>query len=175
MQIIGKQENIVLREVEITDAPFILELYGSEDFLLGIGDRGVHTLAEASAYIQTNFIKSYQQNGFGMWLIEVEQQAAGVCGLVQRDYLDAPDLGFALLRRYFGQGIARKAARMTLDFVEQQRRHPKILAITSETNQRSQQLLLDIGFVPINSRVEPKTGETLSTFSWLASFAKANP
>lgn len=174
MNMIAQQDNLVLREVERADAPFILKLYSSEAFRRGIGDRGVETLDDAIAYIEANFAKSYREHGFGMWLLEVDQQPAGVCGLVQRSYLDAPDLGFALLPEFFGRGIARKAARLTLTYVEQQQRHAKLFAITSATNQRSQALLLDIGFTQTESVREPLTGASLTTFYWLAPRAKVS-
>ena len=42
---------LILRELDVDDAAFILSLLNDAEFLRHIGDRGVHTLEQARAYI----------------------------------------------------------------------------------------------------------------------------
>jgi ribosomal-protein-alanine N-acetyltransferase len=56
----------------------------------------VKTEVEARGYIAERILGSYQTHGFGMWLVvETETRLAlGLAGLVKRDGLDVPDVGY---------------------------------------------------------------------------------
>lgn len=166
--IISEEGAIALREVTCQDTDFIFKLYTGEDFLKVIGDRGISTKQDASHYIEHSLKASYHRNGFGLWVIEVKAQPVGICGLVQRTYLPYPDLGFALLPKYYGQGFARQAARLTLAYAEKTLNLATLLAITSAANVASQKLLRDIGFSADTPVTEPQSGELLTTFKWHA-------
>ena len=164
----SERPELALREISLADAEFIHALYTGSDFRQGIGDRGITSLQDARDYIEQNIRASYQKYGFGLWLVEHQTVAVGICGLVKRDYLPHPDLGFALLPDYYGQGLARCAAARTLELAREQFQLSTLLAITSPTNQRSQKLLLALDFKPVPAVVDPHTGQTLDTFAWQA-------
>lgn len=166
MSVISTSAALTLREVTLDDAAFIHELYRGEDFRRNIGDRGITTLTDAKRYISHTLRGSYREHGYGLWVIEVDGKRAGVCGLVKRDYLPSPDLGFALLPRYYGQGIARQAALATLAYAVQHLQITQLLAITSKANSASQRLLLAIGFQPTVAVTDPSSGVELTTFRW---------
>ena len=166
MTVITTTTALTLREVTLDDAAFIHELYCGEDFRRNIGDRGIATLDDAKRFINQNLRGSYREHGFGLWVVEVNGEPAGVCGLVKRDYLASPDIGFALLPRFYGQGIARQAALATLDYAAQHLQLQQLLAITSKANTASQRLLSAIGFQPTDAITEPQSGEQLTTFIW---------
>ena len=92
-------EQLVLREFKLDDAPFILELVNSPKWIEFIGDRKIKTIEEAQGYLTTGPLKSYKENGYGLWLVELKEnkQAVGMCGLIKRDYLECADIGFAFL------------------------------------------------------------------------------
>ncbi|WP_411359365.1 GNAT family N-acetyltransferase [Pseudidiomarina salilacus] len=166
MKVITTTAALALREVNLDDAAFIHELYCGEDFRRNIGDRGIATLDDAKWFINHKLRGSYREHGFGLWVVEVNGEPAGVCGLVKRDYLACPDIGFALLPRFYGQGIARQAALATLDYAVEHLQLQQVLAITSQANSASQRLLSSIGFQPTAAVTEPTTGEQLTTFMW---------
>ena len=62
-------ERLLLRQLSIDDAEFILELLNEPSFIQNIGDRGVRTQAEARSYLLNGPIASYAQNGFGLYLV----------------------------------------------------------------------------------------------------------
>ena len=95
-------ERLVLREVTGGDAEFVLDLLNQYSFKKYIGDRGVRTLDDARAYIDTRFTESYRKHGFGLYLIELKADGTpiGLCGFVSRETLPDPDIGFALLPQY---------------------------------------------------------------------------
>lgn len=91
-------------------------------------------------------------------------QAIGICGILKRAGLDLPDLGFAFLPAFEGQGFAREAATATLEFAENQLGIHELLAITTEANLRSQRLLQATGFVHNGEVILPGETETLMLF-----------
>ena len=141
-------ERLVLRPLTLDDAPFVLELLNDPDWLRFIGDKGVRTLGDARHYIETGPFDSYTKNGFGMLLVErrTDRAPAGLCGLVRRDTLPGPDLGYALLPSYRGLGYAREAAEAVLQFARETARLDRIHAITNPTNARSIGVLEHFGF-----------------------------
>ncbi len=140
-------ERLFIRPFRFADAPFILELVNTEDWLKFIGDRGVKTLTDAEDFIKTGPFESYQANGYGAWLVQdkASKEPLGLCGFFKRDYLDWPDIGFAFLPEVYGQGYGTESAKACLDYGITQYQWPNIYAITSPKNSASIKLLEKIG------------------------------
>lgn len=140
-------QRLVMRPLTLTDAPFMLQLLNDSAFIANIGDRGVRTVAEAEAYLSNGPLASYQQYGFGLRALELQHngQLIGICGLIQRDTLDAPDLGFALLPDFTGLGYAYEAAKAALQWAVALK-IARLYAIVSLQNAPSQRLLAKLGF-----------------------------
>jgi RimJ/RimL family protein N-acetyltransferase len=138
-----------LRAITSKDAGFILKLVNDPDWLKYIGQRNIHTIEDAQNYIQSGPQLMYQQHGLGLMLVESTQQnaAIGLCGLLKRDELPHPDLGFAFLPEYRQQGFAQEAAEMVLIDALTRNLSPTILAITSADNKKSIQLLNRLNFI----------------------------
>lgn len=138
---------LALRELTAADAPFILELVNEPGWLRHIGDRGVRTVADAEGYITKGPVASYAKYGFGLWLVERKSDgtALGICGVLQRETLPDPDIGFAFLARHHGQGYAHESASATLDYARRVLGRKRILAITSPGNDASIRLLEKLG------------------------------
>lgn len=137
-----------LRFLAPDDAPFILALLNDADFLRYIGDRGVRTLEDATAYITNGPVAMYEQHGHGLYLV-IERDTlvpAGICGVLKRDTLDEPDLGFAFLPAFRGRGYAREAASATVDFARITLGLPSLAAVVQADNDRSVRLLIALGF-----------------------------
>lgn len=140
-------KRLTLREYTIDDAAFIIELLNSPDWLQFIGDRNVKTIADAANYITNTFIKGYQTNGFGFWMVELSStnQAIGMCGITKRDGLDGIDIGFAFLPAFIGKGYGFEISSATLQYMLTNLKLPFLLAITNPDNIRSIGLLKKIG------------------------------
>jgi ribosomal-protein-alanine N-acetyltransferase len=144
--IVLQTERLTLRELDGNDAPFILELLNEAGFLRYIGDKGVRDLDDARDYIARGPVDSYRRNGFGLYASCLKEGAAiGICGLVKRDALADPDLGFAFLSRYGSRGYAVESARAVMEFARGQLQLPRIVAITSPDNSRSIAVLEKVG------------------------------
>jgi RimJ/RimL family protein N-acetyltransferase len=140
---------LVLRELIVDDAPFVLRLLSDPSFLRYIGDRGVRDLDSARRYIVRGMLDSYERHGFGLWLIELNEdddQPIGLCGLVVREGLPAPDIGFALLPAWWSRGYAFEAATAVMAHARRVVGLSRVLAIASPRNTASLRLLRKLGF-----------------------------
>ena len=138
-------ERLSLRRFTVDDAGFILTLLNEPAFLRYIGDKKVRNLDDARQYILNGPIASYERHGFGLNCVELRASRTpiGMCGLLKREELPAPDIGFALLPDYRNQGLAFEAAEAVL---KEAHHLPRILAITSLDNEASINLLQRLGF-----------------------------
>ena len=137
-----------IRNLGPSDASFIVSLLNDPSFLRYIGDRGVRTEADALDYIDKGPAASYARHGFALQAVEPRAggDPMGICGLLQRDELDAPDLGFAFLPPFRRRGIAREAADAVLRDATTRLRLRRVLAITQADNDGSIRLLERLGF-----------------------------
>lgn len=147
MEILRTQRTII-SEAQINDRQFFYDLMNSPGWLQYIGDRGIQSLADAVHYIQHSLLASYEENGFGLYKVclKANQIPIGICGFLQRPYLEFPDLGFAMLPDFTGQGLMKEAANGLLNQAGQQGNWPKVFAITSPENDRSKGLLRSLQF-----------------------------
>jgi RimJ/RimL family protein N-acetyltransferase len=141
-------ERLVLRWLEVRDAPFVLQLVNEPSWLQYIGDRGVRTLQDAEQYIQNGPVEMYGRLGFGLWLValKVTMEPMGICGLIKRETLQDVDLGFAFLPRFWGRGYALESASATVAYGKARLGLSRIVAITSKSNHASGKLLDKLGF-----------------------------
>lgn len=106
---------LYLREAHEDDAAFIVTLLNEPGFIRYIGDRKVRTLDDARGYI-AKLREHYQRHGFGLYTVVLKDRETpiGICGLLKRDALESPDIGFAFLSAYEGHGYAYEAASASL-------------------------------------------------------------
>ena len=130
------------------DAPFILALLNEPAFLRDIGDKQVRSLEDARAYIESGPRASYRDHGFGLLRVEIQDtgEPIGICGLLKRDFLEHPDLGYALLKRHWSKGYAFEAASAIMRYAADELELNTVLAITAPENPTSIRVLEKLGF-----------------------------
>ena len=145
--IVIRSERLQLRELELQDDEFILNLLNEAPFVRFIGDKGVRNLPDAREYILKGPMDSYQRFGFGLYLATLIDSGLpiGICGLVKRDTLPDVDVGFAFLSRFWSRGYAAESAAAVLAYGTRQLRLPRIVAITAPDNRASIAVLEKIG------------------------------
>lgn len=165
-------ERLLLEEVEKSDAAFIFELLNSPSWIANIGDRQINSLMDAEKYIEQSFVKTYQENGFGLYKMVLKEigQPIGICGLVNRPTLPNVDIGFALLPNFERKGYAFEAAKATMDFAKTNLKLTTVLGITIPSNIPSRKLLEKIGLQHI--KTETTNGEELMIYSTAHNFSK---
>jgi [ribosomal protein S5]-alanine N-acetyltransferase len=137
-------DRLVIQPIRKTDAPFILDLLNTEGWLQFIGDRNVHSLEEAGAYID----KILTAENLFYWTVQTKENKTpiGIITFLKRDYLDQFDLGFAFLPEHGKKGYAYEASKGALLFVRNELQYETVLATTLPANRNSIQLLGKLGF-----------------------------
>lgn len=145
--IVLETERLRLRWLTLDDAPFIIELVNDPSFIRFIGDKGVRTIADAEKYILNGPVASYEQYGYGLYATELKDDSVpiGICGILKRETLPHPDIGFAFLPAYWKQGYAFEAAVAVMKYARNVLNVDTILAITTPENEASGILLSKIG------------------------------
>ncbi|MEO7638497.1 MAG: GNAT family N-acetyltransferase [Pseudoxanthomonas sp.] len=130
------------------DVAFIYRLLNEPSFLANIGDRGVHNLDDAQAYLRMGPVASYAAHGFGLYCVHLKGngERMGLCGLVKRATLPDVDLGYALLPEFCGHGYAVEAARAVLSEARATLGMARIVAITDPRNAGSIRVLQKLDF-----------------------------
>ncbi|MFN8248701.1 MAG: GNAT family N-acetyltransferase [Ferruginibacter sp.] len=165
--LILETERLTLREFKASDAAFIVVLLNTPTWIRFIGDRGIRNVYDASLYLQNGPIKSYQVNGFGLWLVSLKEKnrPIGMCGIIRREELDHPDIGFALLPEFAGQGYGFEIASATMSYAKHYLQLDKIVGITTPDNEYSIKLLQKLGLKFEKHIKLPAQEETLMLFS----------
>ncbi len=165
--ILMETNRLLIGKIDLKDAQFILRLMNSQGWLEFIGDRNIKTISDSKKYIKSNFIKSYAKNGFGLYKMQLRSthKTIGICGFVKREYLDHPDIGFAILPEYEGQGYTSEGAQKVLDFGFGELDFKMVLGITMRANIASKIVLEKIGLREKGLIKPPKSKEELLLFS----------
>ena len=145
---IAETDRLKIRKLELSDAPFILELLNEPGWLEFIGDKGVNDISAAENYLREGPLEMYVRLGFGLFAVEMRRSGLpiGICGPIKRDSLREVDLGFAFLERFWGKGYAYESAVAVLNYSSFELGLSKIVAITVEGNEASRSLLEKLGF-----------------------------
>ena len=155
-----KTERLYIYEARLEDSRFFYDLLNSPNWLKFIGDRNIHSIEDAKTYIQKSILDSYKFNGFGLYKLCIKEtnQAIGISGFLQRDYLSIPDLGFAVLPEFERQNYTFEASSGLLNYAKEELQLEEVLAITTDENQASQDLLRKLGFSK-SGQIQPKANQ----------------
>lgn len=126
----------------------MLELLNEPSFKRFIGDKRVRNIADAEHYIANGPVASYARHDFGLLLVHLHDAVAtpiGICGLLQRDTLAHPDIGFAYVPAFWGCGYGFEAAGAVLKDARERLHLSQLLGLTSPDNVASIRLLEKLG------------------------------
>ena len=138
---------LLIRRLDATDAPFILRLLNEPSFLENIGDRGVRSLDDALVYLTKGPFTSYEQHGFGLFHVSLKSggDPIGMCGLLERDWLDAPDVGFAFFPEFWSKGYAHESSVGVIDWARHTHGITRVVGIVKPNNAGSIRVLEKLG------------------------------
>lgn len=142
---------LILREILPTDIKGMFELETDEEVHRFLGNNPVSTKEEIVDVI--NFIrKQYVDKGIGRWAIidKRTNDFIGWAGLklitdLTNKHKDYYDLGYRLIKRYWGRGIATEAAMASLDYAFNTLNTDKVFAMADCNNEASNKILKKVG------------------------------
>lgn len=160
-----KTERLIIRELTIDDAPFIKTLLNTEGFKQNIADRGVDTIEKAQKEIIDRYSTGYPNFGFFAVFLKSTNHPIGGVTLIDRDQLEFPDLGYAFLPEFEGQGYALESSLKLRDWAVENG-HPTLCAIVQEDNTPSIRLLQRLDFKAKGTKDLTDPDETLLYFEY---------
>jgi RimJ/RimL family protein N-acetyltransferase len=125
-------------------AQFVIQLLNTNGWIHFIGDRQVHTEADALAYIDR--INNRPTTYYQVFALLETQEPIGIVTLLKRDEFDYFDIGFAMLPAYHGKGLAFEASQQQLNAIIATHQFEQLIAICTSDNVASIALLKRLGF-----------------------------
>jgi RimJ/RimL family protein N-acetyltransferase len=140
-------ERLSLRRITRDDVGLMLAIWNDPAFIRHVGDRGIRTDEAALEAMEKGAFHLYEKYGYGPYRIAMKEcdTAIGLCGLFRRDSLDEPDIGYAVLPEYCGNGYAFEASCAVIDHARDDLGLPSLIAIISPNNEASIGLVRKLG------------------------------
>jgi RimJ/RimL family protein N-acetyltransferase len=167
LKYIIETKRLILREFNLDDFEFIQKLLNTPKWIKFIGDRGIKSRKDAKKYLINGPLKSYEENGFGLWLVALKTSLlpVGMCGILKREFLEDHDIGFAMLSDYEKNGYGYEAADAAIVFAKDKLKLSRIVGFTLPYNTQSINLLNKLGFKYEKMISMPNDDEELALFT----------
>lgn len=156
-------DRLHLRPATPRDAEALYDLFADPEVMHGLNQEPVSALEDARATIEAG-IGAWRSEGLGPFVLEAvatEPTVVGQAGLMIFDtrgwtpstWANAgshaqPELGWALIRRHWGNGYATEAAAAIRDWAYESRSIDRLVSLISPTNIRSQRVAERLGAIP---------------------------
>lgn len=151
MKIFVETERLILREILLTDIEGMFELDSDPDIHKYLGTSPITDKDQIITMI--NFIRQqYIDNGIGRWAIidKNTNHFLGWAGLkfvtdLTNNHKNYYDLGYRLIKKHWGQGIATEAAIASLNYAFDKLNTDKVYAVANSENNGSNKILSKVG------------------------------
>jgi [ribosomal protein S5]-alanine N-acetyltransferase len=151
VKVIAETERLIIREILPTDIDGMFELHSDPEVHIYLGNKTITTKEKIFEVI--DFVRQqYIDYGVGRWAIidKNSNEFIGWTGLEfvikeinnRRNYYD---LGYRLIKRFWGQGIATESAFASLDYAFDKLNAKEVCAIADCENQGSNKILKKVG------------------------------
>lgn len=151
MKIFIETDRLILREILPSDIDGMFKLDSDPEVHKYLGNKPITEREQISDVI--NFIRQqYIDNGIGRWAIidKKTNDFIGWTGLkfvteLTNNHKNYYDLGYRLIRKYWGQGIATETAIACLKYAFEQLKTNEVYAIADCENNGSNKILRKVG------------------------------
>ena len=151
MKIHAETQRFILREIEFTDADGMFELDSNPEVHKYLGNKIVSSKEEMLDII-AHIRKQYLDHGIARWaIIDKETNAfvgwSGLKFIVEKtnNHQNYYDLGYRLIPKYWGKGIATETALASLDYAFRKLNCKEVFAIADVDNFASNKILQKVG------------------------------
>ena len=157
MTTFAKTERLILREILPEDRDGMFELDSDPMVHQYLGNKPVKSIEEVDEIIA--FVRQqYDDYGIGRWAV-IEKSSGNFVGwsglkreqIEVNGYRDYYDLGYRLIRKYWGNGYATESAQAALAYGFNHLNLPKIYAAADIANKASNAILTKLGFTKVST------------------------
>lgn len=141
-------ERLILRPFTLDDIPASQAMNLDAEVSKYTGDGGVVSKEEIERRIKENVLGDYKKYGYGRLAVELKngEKFIGFCGLKYIPEDTAVDLGYRLMKKYWGKGLATEASQACLDYGFHTLKLKRITAMVVPDNKGSINVLEKLGF-----------------------------
>jgi RimJ/RimL family protein N-acetyltransferase len=151
MKTFAETERFILREILPTDVEGMFALDSDPEVHIYLGNKPVTDKSQTVDVI--HFIRQqYINNGIGRWAIidKITNEFIGWSGLkfvteLTNNHQNYYDLGYRLIKKYWGKGIATETAIASLDYAFNELNATDVYAMADCKNVGSNKILIKVG------------------------------
>ncbi|MFZ4057003.1 MAG: GNAT family N-acetyltransferase [Ferruginibacter sp.] len=157
MEIFVETERLILREILLTDIEGMFELDSDPEVHQYLGNQPVtdkEKMKEVILFVQ----QQYKENGIGRWAVieKSSNKFLGWSGLklvkeMTNNQINYYDLGYRLIRKYWGKGYATESAKAAMDYGFEHLQFNELFAMAHINNTASNKVLQKLGLQHQNS------------------------
>lgn len=116
---IVQTERLTIRLIELEDYSMILSLFNEPAVLKFIGDKNIRNNEDAINYIKTGPLHMQKTLGFSLYVCEIKStgELIGLSGLIKRDGIQFPEVGFAFLNKFTGMGFGFESVNAVIKYL----------------------------------------------------------
>ncbi len=157
MKIFAETERLLLREILPTDVDGMFELHSDPEVHRYLGNKTITSKEQTLSII--NFVRQhYTDYDIGRWAV-IDKNTADFIGWAGLEFVTEPrnnhknyyDLGYRLIRRYWGQGIATEASVASLAYAFDTLKANQVYAMADCENMASNKLLKKVGLTHVET------------------------
>ena len=139
-------ERLLLRKFTISDLDELIELRSDDEVIKYLGGRRLQNPEAIEKRIHF-YIDCYEKYGFGMCAIIWKQtgEVIGWSGLQPLDGTNEIEVGYGMIKEFWGKGIGYECAKAWLDFGFNKKSLEKIVAVASPENTGSWRIMEKCG------------------------------
>lgn len=151
MKIISETERLIIREILPTDVDEMFELHSDPEVHTYLGNKTITSKEKIIEII--NFVRQqYIDYGVGRWAMinKKSDEFIGWTGLEfvtkeTNNHINYYDLGYRLIKRFWGLGFATESALASLDYAFDKLNAKEVYAIADCRNEGSNKILKKVG------------------------------
>lgn len=129
-------ERLVLRLFTPDDVQAMYDLNSDPEVIKYAEAAPVRDLHEAREKLESGPLLDYEKYGYGRFAVEDREtgKVIGFCGIKYIPEIGLPEIGYRLVRSYWGRGLCTEAARACVDYARLDLKIGKLVALIMPEN-----------------------------------------
>ncbi len=168
LETIYETERLLVRHITDWDVGSMQAVYGDAKAMRWVDDGQPLDRESCIRWIEVTK-QNYAARGYGMSALVLKQSGSvvGFCGIVHPGGQPEPEIKYALLRAYWGRGLATEAVDGMLTYAVEHLGLRRIIATTAPEHVASHRVLLKVGMSHLETTHDSDGGYT-NVFVWHA-------